>query len=260
MANAALVIDNNALAGSLSASSQELAMPVQLLQTPHPSERWRSQSNTASFVLDKGALVSGDTVMLAGLTCGPNATIQVRGSTIDATGAAGDVFDTGVIANGAPQFDVDYFSFVHLLPAQASWRYLRFDIEDPDAAYVEAGMLLEGVRTEFAYNFQPGGEIGYVDLAKVSKTASGKTLVWPVGFYRTVNLSFPWVTTDQRYGVVERLDRVKGRRSNVLLIMDGDSANLPRSSIYGLVADITPVTFGVIFDLFGKQLRIDERI
>jgi hypothetical protein len=37
---------------------------------------------------------------------------------------------------------------------------------------------------------------------------------------------------------------VCGRRRNVLLMTDTASTNLPRDSIFGLVTDITPVTFG----------------
>jgi hypothetical protein len=78
--------------------------------------------------------------------------------------------------------------------------------------------------------------------------------------FRRVALSLDWVSARQRRGVIQRLDRVKGRKRNVLLITDPDSDNLPRDSVYGLVTDQTPVSFGPVFDIFGKQLRIDERI
>src|SRR5689334_10928661 len=100
MANAALVIDNFADDATVAVSSQALTMPAQNLLTPHPSERWRSLSNADFFVLDKGASLSADTVMIGGLTCGVNSTLRLRLSTSDSTGAAGDVLDTGVIANG----------------------------------------------------------------------------------------------------------------------------------------------------------------
>jgi len=260
MANASLVLDNVALAGSVAASSQVLTMPASKLLTPHPSERWRSLDAAAWFVVDAGASLTGDTVMICGLTCSAAATVRLRLSSVDATGVAGDVFDSGPVTNGDRRFDIDYGSFVVLLDAPASWRYLRFDISDPGADYVEAGLVFEGLREEIAINFEPGGSVQYVDRSRVSPTSSGLTLVWPDNSFRRVNLSFPWVEETQRYGLFERLDRVCGRRINVLLITEPGASNWPRVSFCGLMTDITPVTFGVISELFGKQLRLDERI
>jgi hypothetical protein len=262
MASAAIVIDNNADGSTVAASSQDLKMPVSNILTPHPSERWRSLSNSAWFVLDKGSLVPANTVMLCGLTCGENATVRLRLSTIDATGAAGDILDTGTLASGDLHFDVEYGSFVYQLPAPASWRYVRFDISDPDSTFVEAGCILDGLSDTFGINFSVGATFQHVDLSRVSNTSSGMTLTWDDSTFRRVDLSFDWVSETKRYGVLERLDRVKGRKRNVLLITNPDSENLPRDSIYGLVTDLTPITFGsgTIMDVFGKQLRIDERI
>ncbi|MDP1867009.1 MAG: hypothetical protein Q8L13_11800 [Bradyrhizobium sp.] len=260
MANASIVIDNNADNATVGASSQVLVMPASNLLTPHPSERWRSLSNTAWFVLDKGAAVVADTVMIGGLTCGVNATARLRLSSIDASGAAGDIFDSGDLASGSISFDVEYRSFVHQLAAPAAWRYQRFDINDPDADFVEAGSVVDGLAVTFDYNFAPGGSFQHVDRSRVSTTASGMTLIWDDNNFRRVDLSFGWVTAAQRYGLIERLDRIKGKKRNVLLITDPESENLPRDSIFGRVTDQTAVNFGPVFDIFGKQLRIEERI
>lgn len=265
MANACIVIDNNADGATVGASSQVLTMPASNLLTPHPSERWRSLSNAAWVVLNKGASIVSDTVMLAGLTCGANATLRLRLSTIDASGAAGDVLDTGAVANGAPTFDVAYGCFVTRLPAPAAWQYVRIDILDPDAAFVEAGCILDGLSHSFVYNFAPGGTFQHVDRSRVTKSASGLTLTWDDNNYRQINLTFNSVTSAERYGVVERLDRVKGKKRNVLLMTDAASANLPRDSIFGLVTSQTPISFNQAFDpsgnpLFGKQFQIEERI
>lgn len=260
MGNAAIVIDNHADGASVGASSQALAMPASKLLTPHPSERWRSLDGSAWFVLDKGSLSSADTIALFGMTCGPNSTVRLRLSSIDASGAAGDLLDTGALANGAGGFDVDYGSFIHRMPEPALYRYVRIDISDPDAAFVEGGCVLDGLSETFTVNFTPGGSFQHVDRSRVTSTSSGMTLIWDDNTFRRLALSLDWVSAAQRYGVIERLDRVKGRKRNILLMTDIDSANMPRDSIYGLVTDQTPVTFGRVFDIFGKQLRIDERI
>jgi hypothetical protein len=260
MASAALVIDNLALGGTVAASSQVLTMPASNLLTAHPSERWRSLNGADFFVLDKGASIEADTVMICGLTCSANATIRLRLSTIDPTGAAGDVLDTGEIVAGDMHFDVEYGAFIWQLGAPASWRYVRADISDPGASFVEAGCVLDGLAESLDFNFVPGGTFQHNDRSRVVQTSSGLTLTWPDNTYRSVNLSFDFVTATQRYGVVERLDRVKGLTNNILLMTDTDSPNLPRDSIFGLIAAPSPISFGPIPDIFGKQFQINERI
>lgn len=256
----ALVIENLATDGSITASSQELTMPASQVLTAQPSERWRSLSNSAYLILDKGALSSADTIMLGGLTCGENATVRLRLSTVDSTGAAGDIYDSGTIADGDPTFDVDYRTFLTLLDAPASYRYVRFDIADPDADYVEAGSILDGLSEMLNFNFVPGGTIQWNPRDRVEKTASGKTLIWPDNKFRSVALSFDFVEEAQRYGLFETLDRDKGVSTNILLMTDVDSTNLPRDSIFGLMTEVTPNGFTPIFGVFSKPLKIEERI
>lgn len=260
MANAALVTDNHALSGIVTASSQALAMPASNLLTPHPSERWRSTTAPAFFVLDKGIARLADTVFVKGLVIGPNATVRLRLSIADSSGGVGEVFDSGVLPSGSGVLDVDYYAACWTLPEPVLWRYARIDIHDPDNTFVEAGCLLDGLREAFDCNFAPGAAIQMVDRSRVATTAAGLTLVWPDNWYRKIDFNFEWVSRDQRYGLIERMDRVNGRRLNVLLIVDTDSENLARDSIFGLLSDLTPNSYSQAIEIFGKQLRIDERL
>src|SRR3990167_5664571 len=122
MANAAIVITNLALAGTVYASSQENTLPAPNLLTPHPSERWRSTSSPAFFVLDKATAAVADTVILSGMTCGANSTVRLRLSLTDSSGAAGDVLDTGAMADGSLNFDTTYGAFSYLLASPLAWR------------------------------------------------------------------------------------------------------------------------------------------
>lgn len=203
---------------------------------------------------------AADTVMVGGLTCGSGATVRLRLSTIDATGVAGDVLDTGLLSTGNAHFDITYASFIWRLVAPASYRYVRFDIVDPAKTYVEAGYILDGLSEVFAYNFSWSAGFQHHDRSGVVKVAGGGTLTWQDNTYRSISLPFGWVTSAQRYGVIERLDRVKGKTSNILLMTDTASTNMPRDSIYGLVTDQTQIGFVQGVGLFTKALNIEERI
>lgn len=241
-------------------------MPASNLLTPHTTDRWRSLNNSDYFVLNKGASILSDTFMAGRLTCGPNSTARLRLSSADSSGAAGDVLDTGPIAaNVSRYFDAGYEgaynAFVYRLPSPAAWHYARFELTDPDAAYVEAGFAVDGLSEVFDYNFaKSGSSIQEVDRSRVTPTSAGLTLTWQDNSFRRLDLNFDWVSERQRNGMIARLERVKGRHSNVLLLTNTDETNLPRAAIFGLVTDQTPVSFGAAQKIYGKQLRIDERL
>jgi hypothetical protein len=131
---------------------------------------------------------------------------------------------------------------------------------DPDASYVEIGCILDGLSEAFVYNFVSGSSIQWNHRSRVEKASSGQTLTWPDNKFRSAALSFNLVDGDQRFGLIEQLDMVNGLTGNVLLMTNTDSDNMPRDSIFGLVTEISPNTFGPIFTLFGKQLKIEERV
>ncbi len=260
MANAAIAYVNLADLGNVSVSSQALTMPVSNVKTPHVSIRWRSLVNGAYFVVDLLSAQSIDTVLVRGLTAGVNATVRVRICSVDSTGADGDVGDTGTVASGSTYFDADYGAIVYRLPAPATARYVRVDISDSDGDYVEAGRVFVGLSTQFTYNFNWGWSLGYTDRSVKVKSRGGQTLVLADNSFRTLTIDFALVSSAQRYGIVESIDRVNGQHTDILLITDTDSTNLARDTIFGLAVNLSPVTNPIIAELFGKQYQIEERL
>lgn len=260
MANAAIAYLNLADRGSVSASSQELQMPAERLLSPHIGERWRSRGNSAFIVADLGTAVTLDTLCLFGLTLSDAATVHLRVSTIDPSGAAGDVFDSGMLASRATAyFDSAYGALVYPLPAPVEARYVRFDLSDPVASFVEAGRVAAFLRESFTINFAYGWQVQWVDRSAVQKTRGGQSLVWRDNSYRVATLSFEYVEPGQRYGLVEAIDRVNGRHVDVLMMIDAASDNLARDTVFGLVSDLTPVVQSV-FEHFSKQYKVEERL
>lgn len=235
-------------------------MPASNLLSPHPSERWRSVGGAAYLLLDLGVLSDADTFFVKGLIASAAATVRLRLSSADSTGAAGDVFDSGSVANGSANLDVDYFAACWCLDGLDPWRYARLDIVDATRSFIEVGSVCAGQREAFAENFQPGGGIQFVDRSRVAPTATGLSLVSPDNWFRRIDLTFEMITQSQRWGMIERLDRVNGRRRNTLLITDTASSNLARDSFFGLVKDISPSTWAQAIEIYGKQISIEERL
>lgn len=260
MANAAIAYLNLADSGTVSASSQQVTLPATNVQTPHVEERWRSSVSSAYLIVDLGSVQSIDTVLLRGITVGSSGTAQVRISATDPQVESALLHDSGALSSGSSSFDVAYDALVRLLSTPVSGRYVRIDLLDSAASYVEAGRLFVGLRTTFDRNFTFGWSIGWADRSVKSKTRGGQTLTWNDNSYRILDVNFDSVSSSQRYGIVESIDRLNGQRTDILFITDPDSTNLPRDSIWGLITDLSPVVQPQLVDIFGRQYKIEERL
>lgn len=262
MANAAIANINLADAGTVSASSQISSLPASNLLQSDVETRWRSNTNSDFFVSDLLSRVSLDSIFVPGLTGGSNTTVRARVSSVDSSGLAGDLYDSN--SDATANFDANYDAFAAMLSAPVSGRYVRIDISDPDAAFVEAGRIIVCLRTSFTYNYGYGWQIQWEDRSTSAESRGGQDLTWIDSKRRHVTVEFKWVTTTQRYSVVEVIDRDNGVHKDVLLILDTASANLARDCIFGLIESQTPIVqpdpvFASDGPLYSKQYVVKER-
>lgn len=173
--------------------------------------------------------------------------------------AFGDLYDQTFDIDDAA-FDPDYGMFVLPLAAPLTGRFVRFDIADAGAPYVEAGRGFVGLREAFTYNFVPGGRATWNDRSRRGKSAGGQTLVFPDNKFRTAEINFDFVPKSQRNGLWETMARVNGNAVDVLLILDTESDNLPRDSIFGLVTTPIGTGFTGIPDIYTAPLTVEERL
>lgn len=260
MANASVLTENLADSGTITADVEEEAMPVSYLQVQHVEKRWRAVAAAATVLCDLGASSAIDTVALLGMTVGSTATVRIRISTADATGAAGDALDTGVLASGSQWFDATYGSVVYAGAAVVTGRYVRIDIAEAGAVMIEAGRLVVGARSTFTYNFTPGSSRGRNDLSRRKRTEGGQMLVERKRRPRTLSLDFDFVTAAQWQAIVEPIDRDIGLTDDILFVIDAESGNVPRDAVWGFVTDLTAVPYTAIPDIVTKQYRLEERL
>lgn len=260
MANAAIAWSNLADLGTVVSSGAELLMPIARVLDPHVQVRFRSRSPVGYIIADLGESKSIDSVALLGMTTSAAATARVRLSTVDSSGAAGDAADSGVLADGGTYFDRNYGGLVYLLSAAVSCRYVRIDIDDGGQSYFEAGRLFAGARTQFEVNFSYGAERGRIDRSRTRETVGGQTLVWLDNGRRTIDVRFGTISESERWGFVETIDRDNGRHSDLLFIVDPESDNIARDTVFGLMTEIGPVGQPQYYAVFGKQYRVQERL
>jgi hypothetical protein len=260
MGNACIAYTNLVdTAALITATSSNLLLPVSNITNPHIARKWRGTTPAQdSIIIDMGAMVNFDTMAAFGLT--GNA-IRMKASAIDSTGAAGEVFtqpDMIGSVNGI-FYDQRYNSSIALLPAPLSARYFRIDKFDDSGGLVEVGRVFIGLRTQFSYNFAKGWSRTYSDLSLRSKTRGGQTQVFPDTVFRTIDVTFDFLTQSDRDGFVEDVDRTNALKTDVLFVTNPDSANLARDSVWGLMTSLTPVVQPSV-STFTKQYTIEERL
>lgn len=249
--NAAVVFRNLADDALATASTSLLLTPPARVQNVHVGVRWRSQTDNDYLLLDFGESVEADTFSIHGLSA---TQVQLRLSTTDETGVAGDAYNSGSTA-----VDSDYRQAIWLRPAPITFRYMRIDLQNAADDFVEAGRVVAGERSSYSYNYDYGWSITTVDPSVRRQTLGGQTRIEQRPIFRMADLNFGWVSTDDRYGFVEQMERVAALRNDVLMLLDPSSGNLARDAIWGLVEDSTPIIQPFI-DIFSKSYRIRERL
>ena len=263
MSNVAIAHENLADADAvvLTATSNVIFMPVSELLTLHVGRKWRgSGGNAESVIVDLGSSQSLDTVAMMGLNLTTAGTTRVKMSNTDPAVTVGDVYDSTALIG---EVDERFGYLIDLLPAPVSARYVRIDLEEPIADYIEAGRLFIGLRSVFGsdgnYNADYGWSYQWVDPSRIVKSIAGQSFIDQRRSYRVFELSFSFMTETDRRGFVEEIDRANGRKIDVLAIVDPADANLGYVSVWGLLADLQAIT-QPLFDRWSKSYRIEERL
>jgi hypothetical protein len=259
MANAAIAFENLADAGDMLASSSIVLAPPATLQSPHVARKWRGKNGDTEYILT--SLLEGfDTIWLGGLSLTAAGITRIRVSSVDSAGLAGDVYDSG---SAAGRVDPAYAALLVLLPEQVDG-YVRIDLQEPGAAYVEAGRLFVGPRYPFPYNFEYGWSARWIDRSQARESRGGQTYIDADVSYRCWSMNFGWVPEQFRNDVLENVDRVIGTRSDMLMIKDTASSRLDRDSLWGRVREVSaiqqPQGFTDSGGLFSKTFEIYERL
>jgi len=255
---AAFAYINYADAGVITASSSALLMQPAKLQHPIIARKWRGLLGGSEYLtIDLGASYPVDTVALFGLNLSLEGTTRVRASLTDATAQIGELYDSG---NQVGKVDPYYTSLIHLLPSAVTARYVRIDLADSHVGCIEAGRLFVGKRVQPEVNFSAGWSKGWTDRSRITEGFGGQEYVDKDVSYRSVEITFEFLSDAERYGFVEEMDLLNGQSTDVLFIEDTGSSNLGRDSIWGLMRDNQAVVQPYSVGLFRKSYRIRERL
>lgn len=264
--SSAILYENLVDSGIVTASSWIASAPPSTLQNKHVTRRWQG-SNTASeyIVVNWSESQTIDTIGLFGAACivqgtlipfPDTGTIRIRVSSFDNTGLTGDLYDSGDIVG---LISSKYSSLINLQSTPlVGAKTVRIDISEATAEAILAGRFVVGLRNTFTVNFDFNWTYGYMDLSRIRKSAGGLTFVDRDDKYRVLNLTYASLDPTDRYGFIQELDRINGMSDDVLFIIDSNSSELSRDSLWGLLQDMSPPS-QPNFAYFQKVFKIEER-
>lgn len=209
MAKAALLFDDRVGLATVTDTSHDPLTTAANLKTSDLGAVWRTEAgiNSAQVLVDFGGATEVGGLVLGGYT-GPAASgFRVRLSTVDATGAAGDAYDSGSLSG---VFDPAFRHFVHFLVSDgaivpATGRYLLLDVARADTAAIEAGYLMAGPVWVPTHNFRKGAERRVETANEVTRSRGGARWVSVGARWRRWRGSLPWVTDAEALAQLEPL-------------------------------------------------------
>lgn len=263
----ALLSDNLADDATVTASSWIISAPPSRLQNAHTSRRWQGSSGATEYVLATWTTAQSIDViellkcakLVSGIESAMTsaAIVRVRVSSVDLTGAAGDLYDSGI----SPQLvfiDEAYESLAVFLAAPVSAKAVRIDLTEAGAEAIKAGRLVIGLKDTFSINYSYGWAFGFNDLSRITRSAGGQTFIDREITYRVLNVNFEYLDETERYDFIIETERLNGLSSDVLFITNIATTHPSRDSVWGLVQDMSPATQS--FTFFSKSYSIQERL
>jgi hypothetical protein len=221
--------------GTVTASSSVATLPAVNLQHPFLTPyRWRSTGNTASLLLDMGGTYGIGGTALFGTNLSATASWRIRLSS--ASNLSSPAYDTGGTQINAG-VDTTYGAAIKIFPTQTSGRYLGIDITDASLSYIEAGRWWAGITWQPSRNYAFDAQRGGRDTSRHTLSDSGQTWVDRGVVQRLWKLTLPAITPTERDQHLENLVRTVGRSEDILVVLDPNSTNLGRDSIFGLVEE-----------------------
>lgn len=148
----------------------------------------------------------------------------------------------------------------HLIGSPLRCRFARIDLADPPngAGYLQAGRAIVAPVWRPTVNLQFGWSIEQVDDSRVVRSRGGQAYVDSRPKFRRLRFSLEHLAIDEMLAHAYELERIKGKGGDVLVMIDPeDTAHLHRRTVYGLIAETTPI-INPFADRYSKEFVIEE--
>lgn len=254
MTNPLRILRQNVIdAATVSASSAVASLPSDRLQTEDVQEIWRATSTTAWVLADLEAQVEVGVAVLVNTNMIASDQVQVRLSTSDTAGVAGDAYDSGtIVANVDPVFGY----FVHFF-GPATGRYLRIDMtqeSEPEAGRWAAGQVWAPSR-DMAFGWQPM----WRDPSRHTESLGQTTYIDRRRRQRGFGFTLRGLSATEAEDEIHEINRLAGTSQDILVCRNKDASNLGKVTVWGLLE--RPIGYPQPHpDFFEADIRVWERL
>jgi XRCC1 domain-containing protein len=222
------------------ASSADPVYPALNTMSAQPSEVWRTGAgvNSANITFDMGASRTITAVYVGAANLTTTATMRVRLSTSDATGAAGDAFDTTALTMGINTTARRIFKLV----GPGTGRYLRFDFADTALTQLEIGKISAwGSSWQPTYNFELGARLLHKDFSIVRDNLGGQQRSRAGSIRPGVLFTLPAFSAADKDAKVLPLLRTAGLASPICVCLDPAATDIGAVTFCGLIEETPEV-------------------
>ncbi len=250
--------NNLADAAAVTAGSQVASLPATNVQLALLSLKWGTAAGVKSsnLVFDMGTAQGCAVLAVLGTNLTPTATMRLRASNSDPTGAAGEILDTGTIsANVKTGYGAIYYPFT-----LATARYWRLDLADASLAdnmLVGRVVLAPTWKPPFGFNW--GWSVTSLDPSTISKSYGGQAYADIRPQQRVLAGTIDFMAETDAYGSAFVAMRANGVVKDVLVIPFETGARISEESVWGLcqVSKPIPQRLGQIFTM---DISVEERL
>lgn len=136
-----------------------------------------------------------------------------------------------------------YKQVVLVLPATVIGDYVLVTIDDPTNpdGHLNTPQMFVGDAWETAYSFGPESSYGHDPLGFANKTRGGQTFPTNLANPRVFNFSFEALVSDEAWLYLGEIQRKAPLGGNFLYVPDGDSLEINREAVFGMIGQINAV-------------------
>jgi len=217
---------------TLTASSAVSTLPVDRLATEDIQDYWQATATAAYALADLGASYEVGVLMLINSNAGLTDSVRVRVSTVDATGAAGDAYDSGTILAAV---NVLYAKLVHFIEPAVTGRYVRVDLTQPAAP--RAGRMLIGKTWTPSQHFSlvTPWEPLFRDWSVRTRSIGLNLFFDRRARQRGLRFTLRGLPGSEVEAEIEALNRINGTSQDVMVCRDSTAADLGQTTIWGVM-------------------------
>jgi hypothetical protein len=228
--------DNKADGATVSATSEISTLPAANVQHIHLSRKWHTAVGvkSAALILDMLAAVSCSLLAVLGTNLTSAATLRLRASNTDPTGAAGELLDTGTVSAGVhDDFKAIYKSFT-----ATSARYWRLDLTDntvPDN--LQIGRVFLGPKWTPTYGMSWDWAPDVEDPSRVEESYGGQLYAEELPKKRRLVFTLSYMSEAEAMTNAHKLRRACGVTRGVLAIPLENGSYVSHQAVWGRMTE-----------------------